>query len=133
MSYSRDGVFRWKFSDPTLKGGELALARGLLYSEDSPTALRTSSGPPAFSLAEKFGRPVVGQQRLVLAPQPGAGSLNGYESGTATLRWRHNLAAGQTFAMESHCAMEAKPSPAKSAGKAAPRRSCSRLPTGRWP
>ncbi len=100
MSYSRDGVFRWKYSDVGLKGGEIALARGLLYSENSSTAVLTSTGQPAFTLAEKFGRATVTRNRLVLAPLVGANHLNGFESGTGTSRWTHSLPAGQTFASD---------------------------------
>jgi hypothetical protein len=97
MSYTRDGIFRWKFTDFGLVGGELAVSRGLLYPENSAIAVLTSSGQPAFALNELFGRAVVTRQRTVVAPLVGAVSLNGYESGTSSARWKHLLAAGQTF------------------------------------
>jgi hypothetical protein len=100
MSYSRDGVFRWKYSDVALKGGEIALARGLLHSEHGTTAVLSSTGQPAFSLAEKFGRATVTRDRLIPAPVSGATTLNAYESGTALARWKHTLAPGQQFASE---------------------------------
>ena len=97
MSYTRDGVFRWKFTDFSLVGGELAVSRGLLYPENSASAVLTSSGQPAFSLTELFGRAVVSKQRTIVAPVEGATSLNGYESGTNSARWKHLLEPGQTF------------------------------------
>ena len=97
MSYTRDGVFRWKFTDFSLVGGELAVARGLLYPENSANAVLTSSGQPAFTLNEQFGRAVVSRQRTIVAPVTGAMSLNGYESGTNTPRWQHLLGPGQSF------------------------------------
>ncbi len=97
MSYSRDGVFRWKYLDVALKGGELAVARGLLYSENSPIAVLTATGQPAFTLAETFRRAVVTRDRLILPPQPGSTSLNAYEAGTRMLRWTHDLPLGETF------------------------------------
>jgi hypothetical protein len=97
MSYTRDGVFRWKFTDFSLTGGELAVARGLLYPENSSTAVLTSSGQPAFSLGELYGRAVITRERTVVAPVVGGVTLNGYESGTNTHRWSHLLAPGQYF------------------------------------
>lgn len=97
MSYTRDGVFRWKFTDLDLVGGELAVARGLIYPENGKTAVLTATGEAGFSLAEPFGRAVVTRQRTITAPTVGAKSLNAYEAGTATARWSHALGAGQTF------------------------------------
>ena len=97
MSYTRDGIFRWKFTDFSLVGGELAVARGLLYPENSAIAILTSSGQPAFALTELYGRAVITQQRTVVAPVVGGLSLNGYESGTNTPRWKHRLGSGQFF------------------------------------
>ncbi|MBS1149831.1 MAG: putative lipoprotein, partial [Myxococcaceae bacterium] len=100
MSYSRDGVFRWKFSDVALKGGELAVGRGLLYLENSATAVLTSTGQPAFTLAQTFGRATATRDRLIPAPRIGATRLEGYEAGSSLLRWTHTLGAGQTFASD---------------------------------
>jgi outer membrane protein assembly factor BamB len=97
MSYTRDGIFRWKFTDSGLVGGELAVARGLLYPENSATAILTSSGQPAFALGELYGRAVITRLRTVVAPLTGGASLNGYESGTNTARWTHALSPGQLF------------------------------------
>lgn len=97
LSFTFDGVFRWRLNEVGLKGGEVAVARGLIYSEHSTSAILTSTGQPAFALAEKFGRAVVTQQRLVVAPKVSGTALTGYESGTATSRWVHPLSAGQAF------------------------------------
>lgn len=97
MSFTRDGIFRWKFTDFSLVGGELAVSRGLLYPENSSTAVLTSTGQPAFVLSELFGRAVVTRQRTIVAPLAGGNSLNAYESGTNSARWKHKLGAGQTF------------------------------------
>ncbi|MBK7857321.1 MAG: tenascin-X [Archangiaceae bacterium] len=97
MSYTRDGVFRWKFTDTNLVGGELAVATGLLYPENSPIAIMASTGQPAYTLAAPFGRLVVTAERSVPAPTVGATTLRGYEAGTPTQRWVHTLPAGESF------------------------------------
>jgi hypothetical protein len=100
MSYTKDGVFRWKFIDHDLKGGELAVAGGLLYPENSPMAVLSATGAPAFSLDEAYGRAVVTRERTVVAPREGSVTVNGYESGLNTKRWVHTLKGGQYFASD---------------------------------
>ncbi len=100
MSYTKDGVFRWKFIDHDLKGGELAVAGGLLYPENSPMAVLSSTGKPAFALDEAYGRAVITRERTVVAPRVGSVSVNGYESGLNTKRWQHLLKGGQYFASD---------------------------------
>lgn len=100
MSYTRDGVFRWKRTDPELVGGELAVARGLLYPENGTTAVLTATGEAAFSLEQPFGRAVVTRQRTVLSPVLGEATLDAYEAGTETKRWQHKLPAGHVFASD---------------------------------
>jgi hypothetical protein len=97
MSFTRDGVFRWKFNDPNLIGGELAVATGLLYPENSSTAIMAATGQAAYSLAAPFGRLVVTQERSVPAPVIGGSTLQGYEAGTSDQRWTHVLDNGETF------------------------------------
>lgn len=100
MSYTRDGVFRWKFVDHDLKGGELAVAGGLLYPENSPMAVLSATGNPAFSLDEAYGRAVITRERTLVAPREGSVSVNGYESGLNIRRWVHTLKGGQYFASD---------------------------------
>lgn len=97
MSFSPDGVFRWKRTDASIFGGELAVARGLLYAENSGLALLATSGQPAFALTEPFGRVVVSDSRFVPAPVEGATRVDGYEAGQGTQRWRHQLGPGRYF------------------------------------
>jgi hypothetical protein len=97
MSYSRDGVFRWKRLNTGLRGGELAVARGLLYAEYTSVVLDATSGQPVFSLPNELGRAVVSNTRLIPAPQEGGTSLNGYEAGALQLRWSSVLPMGATF------------------------------------
>lgn len=91
MSYSRDGVFRWKRLNEGLRGGELAVARGLLYAEYTPVVLDAVVGQPAFSLPNELGRAVVSSTRLIPAPLPQAKTLAGYEAGVLALRWSSTL------------------------------------------
>ncbi len=97
VSYSRDGVFRWKTTDPMMVGGELAIARGLLYSENSPAVLTAATGNTSFVLNRPLGRTVVSDARMIPAPQPNASTLVGYEGGTNIERWTHRLDIGTTF------------------------------------
>lgn len=97
MSFSRDGVFRWKRLNTGMRGGELAVARGLLYPEYTTVVLDATSGQPLFSLPEDLGRAVVSKERLIPAPVAGNDTLRGYEAGISTLRWTSHLAAPWTF------------------------------------
>lgn len=91
VSYTREGVFRWKVLDPLIQGGELAVARGLLYFENSPVVLDAPTGHRAFSLEYPLGRAVVADARMIPAPIDGASTLYGFEAGLAQLRWSHRL------------------------------------------
>ena len=97
MSYSRDGVFRWKRLNSGMRGGELAVARGLLYAEYTSVVLDATSGQPGFALPQDLGRAVVSQTRLIPAPNEGANALNGYEAGALQLRWSATLPNSWTF------------------------------------
>lgn len=97
MSYTRDGVFRWKLTDQSMPGGELAVARGLLYPENGSVALLAATGTPAFALPSALGRIVVSDARFIPAPVAGAQAINGYEAGLNTLRWTHRLESGEHF------------------------------------
>ncbi len=97
MSFTRDGIFRWKFNDPNLVGGELAVATGLLYPENSATAILAATGQAQYTLTSPFGRLVVTQERSVPAPNIGTSTLSGYEAGTPTLRWSTLMRPGETF------------------------------------
>lgn len=97
MSYSRDGVFRWKRLNTGLRGGELAVARGLLYAEYTSVVLDATSGTPAFALPSELGRAVISSTRLIPAPTAGATTLAGYEAGALQLRWSAVLPGPWTF------------------------------------
>lgn len=97
VSFTRDGVFRWKRSDASMPGGELAVARGLLYPENASVALLAATGEPAFSLPGALGRIVISDARFIPAPVAGAQTLSGYEAGLNTLRWTHALDGTSRF------------------------------------
>lgn len=97
LSYTRDGVFRWKFTDHALVGGELAVARGLVFAENSPIAVLASNGQPAFAFERNVGRPVVSQTRIVPSPTVGGLVLDGFESGLNTKRWSSLLTGGESY------------------------------------
>ena len=97
QSYSRDGVFRWKRLNSGLRGGELAVARGLLYAEYTSVVLDATSGQARFSLPQELGRAVVSQARLIPAPYAGAKDLVGYEAGVLQQRWSATLPGSWTF------------------------------------
>jgi hypothetical protein len=97
MSFTRDGVFRWKVTDASMPGGELAVARGLLYPENGSVALLAATGAPAFALPSALGRIVVSDARFMPAPVAGARTLSGYEANLNTLRWTHTLPMGSSF------------------------------------
>jgi hypothetical protein len=91
MSFTHDGLFRWKRTDAALTGGELAVARGLLYPENGRVVLHATSGVPAITLPSEVGRAVVANARFIPAPLSGATTLTGYEAGLTAVRWTHAL------------------------------------------
>ena len=97
LSFTRDGLFRWKRLVPGMTGGELAVARGLLYPENSPVVFSAATGEEAFRLPALAGRIVVADARHVPAPVDQGTSLIAYEAGEAIERWRHTLPAGYRF------------------------------------
>ncbi|MGV3624533.1 MAG: tenascin-X [Archangium sp.] len=97
MSWSRDGVFRWKRTNVGMRGGELAVARGLLYAEYTSSVVEATSGIPVFSIQGELGRAVTSNARLIPAPFESGISLSGYEAGQSTLRWNRSLPDAWTF------------------------------------
>lgn len=97
VSYTRDGLFRWKVTDPDMEGGELAVARGLLYPENGEVVRTAATGAPAFAVPQKLGRIVVGDSRFIAAPREGQSVLRGYEAGQPNLSWAHELPSGLQF------------------------------------
>jgi hypothetical protein len=97
ISYTRDGVPRWKRMDTTMPGGELAVARGLVYPENGNVAILAATGIPAFAFPQEIGRIVISGSRFVPAPLAGASTLNGYEVNLNTLRWTHRLPGAAHF------------------------------------
>ncbi|MHB8877716.1 MAG: tenascin-X, partial [Myxococcaceae bacterium] len=102
MSFSRDGVFRWQRTEQIL-GGELAVAQGRLYPENSGTAFNTLTGGVDWLLnpqpAGVFGRVVVLADRVI--PSPRAGTAQLWEYSTAgNLSWTWSLPPGELFASD---------------------------------
>src|SRR6185295_16013235 len=75
----------------------LAVATGLLYPENSATAVMAATGDAAFSIDAPFGRLVVTGERSIPSPVVGASTLKGYEAGTDDQRWTAVLDNGVTF------------------------------------
>lgn len=97
MSYSRDGIFRWKRVNVGMRGGELAVARGLLYSEYTTNVVEAVSGVPQYALPVELGRAVVSNSRLIPAPVQDARVLRGFEAGQALQRWATSLPGNSVF------------------------------------
>jgi len=97
ISFSRDGVFRWKRLNVGMRGGELAVARGLLYAEYSSVVLDATSGQAVYALPEELGRAVVSRDRLIPAPVENGNQLRGYEAGVSTRRWTSTLPGAWRF------------------------------------
>ena len=97
MSFTHDGIFRWKLTNPTMVGGELAIARGILYPENSTVALTAATGASAFALPGPIGRVVISSARMIPSPAINASAMSGYEAGQSTLVWTHQLPLAQFF------------------------------------
>ena len=100
ISFSRDGIFRWKRLESTLRGGELAVAHGLLYPENSAVVFDAPSGTPTVALPFELGRAVISGSRLIPSPVPQGTALTAFEAGQSTTRWTHTLPAGQVFSAD---------------------------------
>lgn len=97
MSWSRDGVFRWKRTNTGMRGGELAVARGLLYAEYTGDVVDATSGVPRFTLNQLLGRAVVSSSRLIPAPVKGGLGFRGFEAASAAPRWERVLPGSWAF------------------------------------
>lgn len=105
MSFTRDGVMRWKKTRSEL-GGELAVANGLLFSEGSQYALSTGNGEvsapaaPMPSTRETLGRVVADDARYVTSPNVSPllprRTLNAYRVDGAEA-WSWDPGAGARF------------------------------------
>ncbi len=96
-SFSRDGIFRWKRLEATIRGGELAIAKGLLYPENSQVVLDAPTGQARIALPTELGRAVISESRLIPAPTAGGTTLNAFEAGQAQLRWSNTVPTGWTY------------------------------------
>jgi outer membrane protein assembly factor BamB len=97
MSVTRDGTLRWKRLETGMVGGELAVARGTLYPQNSPFGLYTASGMPnpGATVSESFGRVVASSDRLIPSPRPGATLMVGFDRSTGAPRWSYSLRPGE--------------------------------------
>jgi len=96
MSYTREGLLRWR-REETWVGGEIAVARGLLYPERGDAALNGANGQRAASIP-LAGRAVASADRVVLGPQPflPGGRLVGMDLALAQ-RWSAALQGQDMF------------------------------------
>ncbi len=98
--FSRDGLLRWKRTEAFV-GGELAVAKGVLYPENSAVAYLASTGsaftfsvpPPSGAL----GRVVVTSDRVIVAPRVGDSSVLAYDRATGVPSWASSLPPGETL------------------------------------
>ncbi len=97
MSFTRDGTFRWKFTDFSLVGGELAVADGLAFPENASQAVVTSTGQGFYKVARPFGRAAATDQRVVASPVDGDVRLDAYVFGQGGLAWTQWLPSGELF------------------------------------
>ncbi|MGA9522296.1 MAG: tenascin-X [Myxococcaceae bacterium] len=101
LSFTRDGVLRWKHRY-TQRGGELAVARGLLFPENGAMPLDAATGqalPPPPDLPGPIallGRIVATSDRYVTSPTLPGGSLLGHVYGGG-LVWKNQLPDGDSF------------------------------------
>ncbi len=86
-AYTRDGLFRWKRTEP-FAGGELATARGVLYPENAQEAYATSTGTALASLGT-LGRVVATEGTVILAPDPRRPALTGFDTKTFQQKWTY--------------------------------------------
>jgi hypothetical protein len=101
-SYSRDGVFRWKRTEQIF-GGELAVALGNVYPENSGIAFGANDGAVQWWLNPQptgvFGRPVVTLERLLPSPKVGASTLWSFST-SANLAYGYSTPPGASFASD---------------------------------
>lgn len=98
LSFSRDGLLRWKRTE-SIKGGELAVAHGVVYTEGAHSGFWTATGAPYNILPSPrpYGRLVVSQGQIIPAPIPGQGDLLGLDVASGRAVWSYVLPGGETF------------------------------------
>jgi outer membrane protein assembly factor BamB len=97
LSYTRDGVLRWK-RQYTQTGGELAVARGKVFPENSQFPLDAATGqaliPSRNEPMEELGRIVATSSHYVTSPEPWRrNQLRAYTYDGAAA-WRYTLPSG---------------------------------------
>lgn len=94
ISFTEVGSQRWKGTVPSLPGGELAVANGILFHQHSIVGLSTIDGSVAGVLGAEFGHGVA--TRTTVIPGVGVGSqgFSGFQAGTLTPRWSQQFEVG---------------------------------------
>ncbi|MDQ3262158.1 MAG: PQQ-like beta-propeller repeat protein [Myxococcota bacterium] len=99
LSYSRDGALRWS-RGLEIRGGELAVANGVLYPEQGTQPLDATTGEP-LPPGVQWGRAVATRDLVVQAPPPlglGRGArLSAYATDDGSPRWSYALPVGESF------------------------------------
>jgi hypothetical protein len=97
MSFTREGLLRWKREEPWV-GGEIAVALGTLYPERGDAALDAATGARRGALPF-IGRAVVSPDRLITGPERTAGGVSRLSAVDLQLgpRWTSNLPPGDGF------------------------------------
>src|SRR5690606_29750483 len=89
VSYSRDGLLRWKRTE-NMVGGEMAVAQGVLYPENSRTGLLTDSGARVNfgpGASPFFGRVVSNGAHVITSPLQAEGLWESYSPASGEREW----------------------------------------------
>jgi hypothetical protein len=97
MAFGRDGLFRWKRQE-AYAGGEVSVARGLLFVERGDAAHSTANGERRYPVFA--GRAVITAQALIPAPTQTPQALRGLDPASGAERWNTAVPFGLTFASD---------------------------------
>lgn len=97
FSFSSSLLPRWRRHFPDLIGGELSVATGLLFHENSDEVLSTTNGATLTTLPGPFGLGVVGSGVATLS-SPGAATLRTLTTSSLTPGWTRTLSGAQSRA-----------------------------------
>lgn len=102
MSYSPTLQQRWLRFEPGVRGGELAVARGMLFHHGARQYWNAATGAPAGLLPINFGNGVIDRQRVIPAPRTGRSDLYAIDLQSGATAWsvaRGNLEIAAPLAL----------------------------------
>jgi hypothetical protein len=97
ISFTEAGSQRWKGTVPSLPGGELAVANGVLFHQHSIVALSTIDGSVAGALPSEFHHGVATRGTFIPGPQVGTTALRGFAAPSLAPAWAYTTPAGKEF------------------------------------